>query len=257
MKKYFKFLCIVCICISACKTKKVTIADGTEIKAMSARKVAKKHIASNFDHKTVDSKLKVYYQSNKEKLNFSVRMKIKKDEVIWLKGTKLITIFKAKITPDKVSFYSPYKKNYFEGDFSMLTKILGTEINFTQLQNMLLGQAIFDVKSSRQNIEISEMSYQLSPKIQQDLFDVFFFINPNHYKLNKQSLVNVTEKKRLDINYPKYRNKENTSFPEEIQIFAKEASKFTNITMQVRTVNFDTNLNLDFTIPQGYKEIQL
>ena len=49
---------------------------------------------------------------------------------------KFINVFKAKITPDKVRFYSPVEKKYFEGDFSMLEKLLGTKINFQQLQNL-------------------------------------------------------------------------------------------------------------------------
>ena len=99
---------------------------------MPAKKVVRKHISSSFDKKTVDAKLKVAFKNNKNSESFSVRMKMKKDEVIWLKGTKLITVFKAKITPTSVSYYSSYFKNYFEGDFSMLKKLLGTDINFSQ-----------------------------------------------------------------------------------------------------------------------------
>ncbi|CAM1362261.1 DUF4292 domain-containing protein [Tenacibaculum xiamenense] len=254
--KLLKYILPIIILFASCKSNKEA-ATSSAIKSISARKVAKKHVAENFHEKTVDAKLKVNYKDNKNGLGFSVRMKIKKDEVIWLKGSKLITIFKAKITPDKVSFYSPYKKNYFEGDFSMLRKILGTDITFKQLQNLLLGQAIIDVKSQRQSVEIANNSYQLSPKKQPNLFDLFFFINPNHYKLDKQSLVNVSKNQRLDISYPNYIRKKNIVFPNKINIYAKENTKFTNIDMTVRSVDFNTNLNLNFSIPKGYKEIQL
>ncbi len=98
-------------------------------KEISAKKVAKKHIAANFDRETVDAKLKVNFNNGKTKQSLSVNMKIIKDEVIWLRGTKFITVFKAKITPTSVSYYSPFAKNYFEGDFSMIKKLLGVEIN--------------------------------------------------------------------------------------------------------------------------------
>lgn len=254
--KLLKYILVLSIAFISCKSNK-SITSTKVVKQMSARRVAKKHVAENFEKRTIDAKLKVNYKDNNESLGFSVRMKIKKDEVIWLKGTKFITVFKAKITPTKVSFYSPYKKNYFEGDFSMLKKLLGTDINFKQLQNMLLGQAIFDVKSQRQNVEIIKNSYQLSPKKQPNLFDVFFYINPLHYKLDKQSLVNTFKNQRLDVSYPAYMNKENIVFPNKINILAKESTKFTNISMTVRSVNFNTNLNVDFSIPKGYKEIQL
>ena len=254
--KLFRYIISLLLVFSSCKSNK-ELTNNSLIKNRSAKKIAKKHVAENFDQKTIDAKLKVNYKDHKNGLGFSVRMKIKKDEVIWLKGSKLITLFKAKITPDKVCFYSPYKKNYFEGDFRMLRKILGTDISFKQLQNILLGQAMIDVKSQAQNIEISNNSYQLSPKEQPKLFDVFFYINPNHYKLDKQSLVNTSKNQRLDILYSDYIYKKNIVFPNKINILAKENTKFTTIDMMVYSVDFNTNLNLNFSIPKGYKEIQL
>lgn len=256
MKKYL-YILLLTLLTAACSSKKAIQTQANAIKEMSARKVAKKHAAHYFQEKTIDAKLKVNYRNDKERLGFSVRMKIEKDKAIWLKGTKLITIFKAKITPEKVRFYSPYTKSYFDGDFAMLKKLLGTDINFEQLQNLLLGQAIFDVKSKRQQVNIVENSYRLSPKRQSRLFDVFFYINPFNYKLNKQSLINPIGNQRLDVSYPKYLDKKKALFPNKINIVAKANQKSTNIDMTVRSIQFNTRLNLDFSIPKGYKEIQL
>ncbi|WP_428743510.1 DUF4292 domain-containing protein [Tenacibaculum sp.] len=254
--RYITLFIVLFLGFTSCKsTKKLT--GKTVIKELSARKVAKKHIAANFNKETVDARLKVNYRSNKEEVGFSVRMKIKKDEVIWLKGTKLITVFKAKITPEKVQFYSPYKKIFFDGDFAMLKELLGTDINFQQLQSMLLGEALMDLKSERQDVVIQENSYQLSPKNQPSLFDLFFYVNPQHFKLNKQSIVNLEKNQRLDIIYPKYHKKNSTLFPEKINIKARESNKFTIIDITTKTVEYNTKLNIDFNIPSGYKEIQL
>ncbi|CAM1342170.1 DUF4292 domain-containing protein [Tenacibaculum amylolyticum] len=254
--KFYKYLIIFFLALGACKSSK-NITDNTAvIKDMSARKIVRKHTAVKTP-KTVEAKLKVNYKDSKESLGFSVKMKMKKDEVIWLKGTKIITIFKAKITPTKVSFYSPYKKNYFEGDFSMLTKLLGVEIDFYQLQNMLLGQTLFNVKKKKQTVEIVENSYQLSPKKQRALFDIFYHINPAHFKLKKQYLVNGLKNQRLDINYSDYLEKDAYLFPENISIKAKEQNKFTNIDLSIRSIAFDKTLSFPFKIPSGYKEIEL
>ncbi|WBX76725.1 DUF4292 domain-containing protein [Tenacibaculum ovolyticum] len=255
--KYFTLLIILSLSFSSCKSRKIASNNTTVIKEMSARRVAKKHISSNFDEKNIDARLKVNYNNTKEKVGFSVRMKIKKDEVIWLKGTKFITLFKAKITPTKVQFYSSLYKNYFDGDFSILKKLLGTDINFQQLQNMLLGQSLLNVRSQRQEVAISNKSYQLSPKKQSDLFNIFFYINPLHYKLNKQSIVNSIKNQRLDISYGKYSNKKGVLFPQKININAKQNKKFTNIDITTRSVEFNTKLNVDFRMPNGYKEIKL
>ena len=45
---------------------------------MSAKKVARKHVAANFDKKTVDAKLKANFNNGKTKQSISVSLKMKK-----------------------------------------------------------------------------------------------------------------------------------------------------------------------------------
>ena len=88
--KYFVFLAVV---FTSCKAKKNLMSSNTVAEEMSAKKIARKHVAANFDKKTVDAKLKASFNNGKLKQSFSVSFKMKKDEVIWLKGTKFITLF--------------------------------------------------------------------------------------------------------------------------------------------------------------------
>jgi hypothetical protein len=254
--KLYRYLLVGLLALGSCKSSKnIANTDGA-VEEMSSRKIIRKHNNISVPE-TVDAKLKVNYKDAKEDIGFSVKMKMIKDEVIWLKGTKIITVFKAKITPEKVSFYSPYKRNYLEGDFTMLRKLLGVDINFNQLQNMLLGQSIYNLKKTKQQVEIADNSYKLYPKDQLSIFDIFYHINPTHFKLEKQYVVNSLKNQRLDVSYPKYIQKKSFLFPEKIEIKAKEKNKFTNIDMNVRSIEFNKKLEMPFRIPSGYKEIKL
>jgi hypothetical protein len=225
-------------------------------KEISAKKVAKKHIAANFDKKTIDAKLKVNFNNGKVNQSLTVNLLIEKDKVIWLKGTKFITVFKAKITPTSVSYYSPFAKNYFEGDFSMIKKLLGVEINFEQLQNLFLGQSLLNLKEEDQEVQIVNNRYILSPEKQAELFDIFFTINPSHFKLDSQSIVNAQKDVRLDIKYPSYNLIQKVVFPSEININAKTSDSFTDIDIVYKTVEFNTNLKMTYDIPNGYKRLE-
>ncbi|WP_299058767.1 DUF4292 domain-containing protein [uncultured Polaribacter sp.] len=256
--KFIKYLIIFTIIVfTSCKTKKNMIDANLVAKEMSAKKVAKKHIAANFDKKSIDAKLKADFDNGKLKQSISVSLKMIKDEVIWLKGSKFVTVFKAKITPNNVRFYSPLTRQYFDGDFSMIKKILGTDINFEQLQNLFLGQSFTDVRQEKQNIKIADNSYVLSPEIQANLFDIFFSVNPAHFKLDKQAIVNAKKNQRLEIFYPTYDVKDNSIYPSTIKIRAKQKSKFTNVDFMVKSIEFDTDFTTDFSIPKGYKQIKL
>ena len=78
---------------------------------------------------------------------------------------------------------------------------MGVEINFEQLQNLFLGQALQNLKKEKQQLEIVDNSYVLSPEKQAAIFDIFFTINPSHFKLEKQTIVNDAKKMRLDMRY--------------------------------------------------------
>lgn len=255
--RFIKYLLLLTIVFTSCKTKKYVMGSNVIAKNLSSKKVAKKHVAANFDEETLDAKFKVNFDNGKMKQSISVSLRMKQDEVIWLKGTKFINIFKAKITPEKVRFYSPLGRNYFEGDFSLLEDFLGIKINFKQLQNLFLGQAILDVKKEKQNIAIIDNSYVLSPAVQANLFDAFFAVNPGHYKLEEQSLVNVAKEQRLDIGYPSYKLIDGAVFPEKIMVKAKQQKKLTTIDFILKSVEFNTDLDTSFTIPKGYKRINL
>lgn len=222
----------------------------------SAKKVAKKHLDAHFDRKSIDSKLKVNFDNGKTNQSLTVNLQIEKDKVIWIKGSKFITVFKAKITPTSVSYYSPLAKNYFEGDFSLLEEFLGVEINFEQLQNLFLGQALQNLKKEKQQLEILNNMYILSPEKQASLYDIFYTINPSHFKLNSQTIENKEKKMRLDIRYFGYNLIEKTVFPEEIKIVANSENKETKIDLIYKSVIFDIDLNPLFQIPKGYKRIE-
>lgn len=254
--KFLKYLLLFTILFTSCKSTKNVMDTNAIAKEISAKKVAKKHIAANFDKKTIDAKLKVNFNNGKTNQSLSVQMKIKKDEVIWLKGTKLITIFKAEITPTSVRYYSSLFKNYFEGDFSMIKELLGVEINFNQLQNLFLGQALLDVSQEKQIVEITNNSYVLTPEKQAALYDIFFTINPSHFKLEEQAIVNVEKNLRLDVKYPSYNLINKVVFPSEINIIAKNTKSLTAIDLEYKSVEFDTNVEMSFDIPNGYKRLE-
>lgn len=254
--KFLKYILLFTMILTSCKTTKNMINAKAIAKEMSARKVARKHIAANFDRETVDAKLKVNFDNEKTNQSLSVSMKIKKDELIWLKGTKFITIFKAEITPTSVRYYSSVFKNYFEGDFSMIEQLLGVKINFEQLQNLFLGQSLLNVKEENQKVNIINNNYVLSPEEQTELFDIFFTINPAHFKLNQQSIINADKNLRLNIDYPSYNLIDNEIFPSQINITAKNSKRTTNIDLIYKTVVFDTEVEMSFNIPNGYKQLK-
>src|SRR5699024_7139863 len=111
--------------------------DTSKPEALSAKEVVKLHQDASPDFETIAGRMQLAYETEDSGQRISVNFRIKKDEVIWAKASILgITIAKVYITPQSVQYYETIGKTYFDGDFSLLSDWLGTEINFEQAQNI-------------------------------------------------------------------------------------------------------------------------
>lgn len=259
--RFFKCVFILLFIASSCKSNK-TIVEMSNLKSMSSRKIVRKHLENSFESKTLDSKIKLRYANTKgkkrDKHQITLRLRMIKDSVIWMRGNKAITVFKAKITPNMFSFYSPISKEYFEGDYSMIEKLLGVNLSFEQLQDLLLGKSIFEMKGKRFSSDVIGNSYKLTPKVQEKLFDVFYKVNPNHFKLDQLFLENEERDLTLQINYNRYDELKEDLVPTRVEIKAtKGQDAFTSINMEYRSLKLNEPLKLPFRIPSGYKRIEL
>jgi hypothetical protein len=97
----------------------------------------------------------------------------------------------------------------------------------------------------------------LEPKKQEELFDLFFWLNPTNFKLDKQEVRQSIDQKRLTISYKEYQKVDNIFFPKIIQVNAVAKAKRTLLDLEYRTVEFDKKVSFPFRIPSGYKEIKL
>ena len=256
MYRNFGLFLFVLVIVSSCKT--TSVATGNTVRALSANKVIKNHYNNNFDKETLTAKMKVKYKGKTNLPSVTASLRIKKDETIWISLSKLgFPVGKALITQNKVSYYEKINKTYFEGDFKLLSHWLGTELNYEKVQNLLFGQAILDLKDEKHNVDLKADSYELTPKKSNDLFNIFYLINNQNFKVNKQEVHQKDEEKTLTVDYHNYEKIEGEFFPKELLITAKDQKYTTTIDVNYRSIVFNNAVRFPFTIPNGYKEIEL
>lgn len=159
------------------------------------------------------------------------------------------------MTPNRVTFYNKLQNEYFDGDFSYLSNMLGTELDFDKVQNLLLGQALFDLRDAKYDASISESDYVLKPKKQLVLFKTLYMIEPDNFKISAQQLSQPLKKRFLDIAYKNYQLINEKILPNEIVITAIEANSKNIIDLDYRSIEFNRTLNFPYRIPKGYKKI--
>ena len=256
MKYFLKILIVALLLLTSCKSTKNT--TDTSVENLSTKRIISNYYNQSFDKRTINAKINAKYNDSKSSVSFSIKLRLEKDKTIWMSATKFgFPVAKVKITPTRVSYYEKIQRTYFDGDFSLLSKFLGTELDYDKVQNILLGQAVLNLKKGKYDSELFNNSYQLAPRIQNELFGILFFLNPDNFKLNSQEIRNDEKQQVLSVSYPNYKEIRGEQFPENIHIRAVDNKKLTTINMEYKTVEFNEDLTFPFTIPNGYKEILL
>ena len=255
MKKVIKIalLAVLFIFLGCKSTKRVASSNGGLDKKMSSKELIKEHTKSAADFKTLQSRVKVEYIQGEMEQTHSINLRMEKDKTIWLSAT--LGIVRAKITPEKVSFYNKLDNTFFDGDFSLISNLLGTEVNYDKVQNLLLGEALFELESGNYKSDIHEQSYVLQPKRQSALMEIFMLLNPSHFKMDSQQIAQEISNRFLQVDYKGYQEVDKQILPEKVSVVALEAGYETIINMEFKSVSLDEDLRFPFRIPSGFEEI--
>lgn len=244
------------VMIVSCGSTKSIVAKGEANPKLSAKQVIRAHQKNDTDFKTLQGKVKVNLTQGDKSQGVGLTLRMQKDKVIWLKES-ILGVVRMKITPDKVQFYNKLDDTYFDGDYKLLSDFAGFELDFQKVQNILLGQAIYDLKAQPHQINIQDNSYVIAPKTQDPLLELFYLMNATHFKLNSLQLAQTVKQRILQVDYKSYQNIEKYIFPKEISIVAVEGTDQALIEMEIKSVSVNEDVRFPFKIPSGYKEIEL
>lgn len=248
------FLGFLTIVLFNCKSAK-TISSGEANYNLSTRQLIKENAKQAADFKTLQSRLKITYTNKGKSQTHTVNFRAKKDEALWINAT--FSIIRALVTPEKVSFYNKLDKTYFDGDYKYLSDLLGTELDFDKVQNLLLGETLYVMSSGDYKASIDDGSYIVQPKNQRDLFEIFFLLNPSNYKVKSQQISQPREFRHLQIDYLAYQDVDKQIIPELIKVIAVEAGEEMTVKLEMKSVSLNEDLRFPFKIPSGFKEIEL
>lgn len=253
MKKIVTLL--VVLALVSCKSKAVVTTATTPVDYMSAKKIIASHYNNKSDFSTLYIKANARYKDDKQSQNVTAEIRIKKDEQILISIRFLgITMAKASITPASVSYYEKIKGTYFEGDFSSLSQWLGTNLDYNKIQNMLLGEALDDLKKGKYTESLVEQLYRLDDLANENTKKTFY-INSNDFSVNKQEITQTTEGRMIQVAYSNIKEYKEALMPTNVIINAYQAKGKTEISLDYNTISFNEELSFPYSIPNDYNRI--
>lgn len=255
MKKRIVILLAV-LSLASCKTaQKAVVSERAAGEEKAVKEIVDGHYKNVKDFKTILIKASVDYKDKNTKQSVNAEIKIKKDEIILVSVRALgFNLAKAIITPTRVSYYDKISGNYFDGNYAALSQWLGTELDFAKVQNMFLGNAIYDLNQGKYAAALEKGQYVLKSMDRSAISKLFFFEGEN-FLLKKEVISRAgQEPTSLDIQYPAYTQHAKGLLPAGIKIEA-EQNDVVNIGVDYNTVTFDENLTFPYEVPEGYKQI--
>ena len=255
MRKYTGLiLSLAVLLFFNCKSSKTLGAEEANY-GLSTKQLIKNNAKHAADFKTLQARLKITYAEGNNSQTHSVSFRAKKDEALWINAS--FSLIRALVTPEKVSFYNKLDNTYFDGDYKYLSNLLGTELNFQKVQNLLLGETIYNLKEGDYVASVGDGQYILQPQKQREWFEIFFLLNPSNFKLSSQQISQPQEKRHLQIDYLSYQKVKQQIVPEQIKVMAVEANEEISIHLEFKNVSLNEDLRFPFKIPSGFKAIEL
>jgi hypothetical protein len=241
--------------IASCKSKQATVTEQAADGSKPVKEIVDGHYKTERKFETLLIKADAGYKDRKQSQNVTAEIRIKKDETILVSIRFLgITMAKALITPKEVSYYEKINGTYFKGNYAVLSRWLGTELDYNKVQNMLLGEALDDLNKGNYKASLEEGQYKLTGKESGGIVKEFLFEGAN-YLLKKQHIAQGGQQPRsLDVQYPSHNEYPQAILPSAIKIEAEQKDRV-NINIQYTSAKFDEKLTFPYEVPQGFEQI--
>jgi len=253
MKKYIGLVSFYFLV--SCSAKKAVITEKVFNDKLTADKIIENHYKNKLNFNTLYIKSNVSYKDPNQSQNVTAEIKIKKNEIILVSIRILgITMAKALITPEKVQYYEKLNSSYFDGNYSALSKLLGTELDFQKVQNLLLGEAIDNLRNGKYNFTLEDNKYKLA-SVSNSGISKTFYLSGDNYLLNKEDISQPGLERMLQVIYPVRKSAEEYNLPSGISIEANQKSEKTTININYNSISFNEELSFPYSVPNSYERV--
>lgn len=252
MSSKFRYIIIIVLLYGCAPGKNLTSTVG-EIPEMRTKQILKKHIKQHAKFNTLQCKLKIELFQNSKAQSNTVTLRMDRGKTIWINA--FLNMIRIKITPDRVQMYNKIDKTYFDGDFSLIKQLLGIDLDFSNLENLLLGDTFFKHNSSSLNQVKDNSGYTLKPYKLDPTLNVLYRINPFYFKMKTQEISHLKEEIHLKVNYDDFQEINQQLIPSKMAITINEKQNNTFIKLNLKSVSLNQSIRFPFKLPKGYRQL--
>ncbi len=264
--KVSKFVFIMLILLFGCKSKQKlspNLYPNCKYGNYTKSDLELKLDSSSMDFSWMKIKTKVDVEFENKNNSFQLQLRIKNDSLVFAKISKSgIAGIRILTTKDSVFYVDKLNKQYYEGVYSDIEKLINISIPFQFLQNLFLGEPTFLYEDDGQK-KVVEPFIEYSSNVfnQAEKYSAFYQIQSftcDSLKLRKVGFKDWKTKKEIEVNYQKKSDINGYSLNKKIELKGSQENKpFILANIELKRVKTFNDLTAPLEIPDDYTKMEI
>ena len=246
---------LLSLSVLSCKGKKRGVTSS--LKKRSAAYLLKKIDQSTVEADWLDAKAKLDFDSDDFSIGATAYIRMKKDSAIWIVGKKFgVEGVRALITKDSVYYLNRLESEYMAKDISFLQQQFNLPMDFYDLQNILLGNAILLPDAGQLESSKDSTHYLLSER-DENGFDKSYVINGQDFYPEEMYFQQGINNRTARLEFGDHRSMEGTNKFSYFRALAFSSPETGNISLDLKfsKVELNSPKSLSFEIPDHYTKV--
>jgi hypothetical protein len=254
--------------LSSCKTTRSVVK--APLKEQGADYLYSRLKESEFQFEWASMKFDASYSNKQGSTDFKGQVRLKKDSVIWVSISPAlgIELFRMIITQDSVKYVDRFNKEYFSGDYALVSGFLQIDIDFDILQSLILGNDFQFYETNSFRASIDNLEYKLSTtgrrkikkeaEAQSDPIILLqnIWLEPESYKITRVDVKQyMKDNRKLDAAYGEFIKLDGETYPSSLNFNILAENPF-DMRIHYTKVEMNEPMTFPFSIPGNYKRIR-
>lgn len=217
------------------------------------------------------AKIDASYTQKRSTSDFKGQVRIRKDSLIWVSISPALGIemFRMLLSTDSVRYINRFDKEYFVGDYALVSRFLKIDIDFDILQSLLTGNDFQFYESNTFRASIDSREYRLTTtgrwKIRKEaeiqgaspvVLLQNIWLNPESFKITRMDVKEyMKDNRKLEAVYGEFEMLGTSLFPRQIR-FNVQAEEPARLKFNYSRATYNESLTFPFSIPENYRQIR-
>lgn len=209
------------------------------------------------DFEYFESRTKIKYNEDRQKITGNANIRIKKDSLIWLSISPSlgIEVTRSIITPDTIIVINRMDKEYYTFNFKQLSDYFSFQIDFNLLQSILMANLPIDI---RPQDEITSIPGYTKVNQKSGLLLIDSYVNSDLRKIETVIIKELFSQNQLSLKYSNFTELQNSLFPKlcmvNLTYDTPNGPLVTSVDIEHNRVEVfnDKPLKFPFSVPDKY-----